>query len=98
MKRTVKYFSIIIAVIVLINMLYSVFFISQNTHHDCSGETCPICEQLLTAENSIQRLAAAIVYIVAAFFMCVLAQKCMDIPKYIIAYNSPISLKVKMLN
>ncbi|MDD6482201.1 MAG: hypothetical protein PUF65_08075 [Lachnospiraceae bacterium] len=98
MKKNGKIVSLLLALLMVVCMLFSVAFISCNAHHDCSGEACPICEHLHMAVNALQRIVPVEVAVYATIFMCVLAQGCMALVSNDIAGNSPIKLKVKMLN
>lgn len=98
MKKTTKVMTLMMLVMFFFSMLYSVFFLVNNAHHDCTGENCPICEQLQIAENIVNKLSTAIVSIAAAIFLCVSAQTCSSSYHYIIVEDSPVRLKVKMLH
>lgn len=98
MKKATKVTAVIMIAILFCSMLYSIFFITNNTHHDCTGESCPICEQLQIAGSIVNKVSTAITTIVAAIFLCVSTQICGNMYQRSIVENSPIRLKVKMLN
>lgn len=97
-KKTRNVMILMMIVIVFFGMLYSVFFLANNAHHDCTGENCPICEQLQVAENIVNKLSTAVISIGAAIFLCVSTQAVSSKYRYIFVEDSPIRLKVKMLD
>lgn len=98
MKEFKKLTSIIVAIIIAMTVFFSVAFLSCNTHHNCSGENCPVCEMLQMAENVLNKFSIAIATIAVATCLCVLAQESMAVFSNAITYYSLIKLKVKMLN
>lgn len=98
MNRTIKPMALFMALIVLCAMVCSVLFISNNTNHDCAGEACPICEQLLEAENTLRKISVAAVVCVLLVLMCVSAQLCNTLYSCYIAEKTPIFLRDKLLN
>lgn len=98
MKKATKVTAVIVIAILLCSMLYSIFFITNNARHDCTGESCPVCEQLQIAGSIVNKVSTAITTIVAAIFLCVSTQICGNMYQRSIVENSPIRLKVKMLN
>ncbi len=98
MREFKKLAGIIGAAIIVVTMLFSVAFLSCNAHHDCSGENCPICEMMQMAENILDKLSMAIATIAVALCLCSLAQESMAVFSDAIAHDSPVKLKVKMLN
>lgn len=98
MRKKLNAIAVVTALIFLITMLYSMFFIAQNTHHDCTNENCPICEQLQMAESMVQRVSAVILVVVSSIFVYILANNFKYVYEHIITFISPIKLKVKLLN
>ena len=52
-KRTVAG---VLGLLLLLAMLFSAFFITAETDHDCAGEDCPICACLQQCENTLHRI------------------------------------------
>ena len=50
-KRTV---SIIMAIMVLFVVLFSAFFIANESGHDCDGDDCPICSCMQQCSENLQ--------------------------------------------
>ena len=64
-----KIISLLATSIAILVVLFSVFFISENVLHDCSGENCPICEVMLECSETLKLAGAAIILAVAAYFL-----------------------------
>ena len=41
----------IAGVLMLVFVLFSVFFIAHEAHHDCTGEDCPVCAAIRLCER-----------------------------------------------
>ena len=88
--------TVLLAAAVLFVMLSSVLFIAIEADHDCVGDGCPICAQIVVCENSLQSVGQAVAFmslapIIGSFMISLpaLAKKQ--------AYNtSLVSLKVKL--
>lgn len=98
MKQGSKIISVFMACMIIFSLLSATVFISNYTHHDCSGEDCPICEQLHVTEGLIHRFSAVIVSFFAAFFLYTLTQNGVAEGQGAVLNQSPIRLKVKMQN
>jgi len=98
MKDMRKVISILAALLIVATMFFSALFISSNINHDCTGENCPICEQMQVADNVLTKLSLAIISTVIVLYLCVQAQDVVADISNVITYLSPVRLKVKMLN
>ena len=47
----------IIAVMMLVIVLFSVFYIASEAGHDCSDENCPICACIQQCENTLNQVS-----------------------------------------
>ncbi|MCR5649665.1 MAG: hypothetical protein K6F86_00615 [Lachnospiraceae bacterium] len=50
----------IMAVMMLVVVLFSSFFIAAHADHDCTGEDCPICACIQQCENNIHGTGSGI--------------------------------------
>ena len=96
MTNRKRILSAALAVLVLFVVLYSVFFIAAESHHDCIGENCPICYQISVCENTLKNLSLAVCTVsfatAFAYTLCRSISVCTDvIPSYTL-----VSLKVKL--
>lgn len=98
MKKASKIIAVIMAAMIIFCMVYSAYFTVKNAHHNCTDEDCSICELLQVAETTIKILSTVVFMAVASIFMCILAQDCIDGYYHIFVEDSPIKLKVKLLN
>lgn len=79
-------------------MLFSQFFIIAEAEHDCIGEHCPVCEQIAVCENALKTLSNGVAAIIAlltcvvSFDTVMLFADCYD------KSQTPVSLKVRLLN
>ena len=85
-----------LAVSVLFVVLYSVFFIAAESHHDCIGENCPICLQIQNCENTLKTLSSATAVTAVSAILCAafFIIKTYNARPFVSA--TPISLKVKL--
>ena len=56
----------ILAALLALALLASVLFIALEAHHDCHGEDCVICAQLVVCGELLQQLALLTVFVLAA--------------------------------
>ncbi len=88
----------VLALLAVFVMLSSAFFIIAHADHDCTGEDCPICEQICACVKGFRRFALAALtalVIVALVYACNIrlgGKACAFAP------SSPILLKVKLSN
>ena len=55
MKRK-RFIAWILAVVIVVGIFFCMNFIIENTHHDCTGEKCPICLELAQAVHFISNI------------------------------------------
>jgi len=89
---------IAIAVLYMMFIIGSVTFIACEMHHECEGESCPICEELQTLEGMLFRSTAMILPAVIAIMSYRLTKDIFNGYICTVIYDSPINLKVRLLN
>ena len=97
MKR--KKVATILAVLLIVFFVFSIFFIAHEADHDCTGENCPICEQIVICEKTLEELGSGIItiiIIIATVFGGVYKLLCFDENRA--KKDSLVSLKIEMLN
>ena len=74
-----KSVSVFAAVMLLLAVLFSAFFISEELHHDCTGEDCPICRTISLCETLLNRafsgtavMAVSFLAVITVMFDCLL--------------------------
>ncbi len=60
MARIRRSTAAIIGILMLFVMLFSAFYISAETDHDCTGEDCPICACIQQCENTLHQIGDGI--------------------------------------
>lgn len=98
MAKKMRIIAAITAIIVLVVMLSSAAYIAAEADHDCTGEHCPICQQISICENALKQfsLAAVALAIIAglASICCLLAPMAIRAEEH----ATLITLKVKLSN
>lgn len=90
--------AVILAAIFLLVMATSLFVVACEVDHDCCGEDCLICAILAVCQNTLRALSDALplVAVIAAAVFC--AASLIAVCKAALHVETPISLKVKLLN
>lgn len=95
LKRKIALF---VALGLLIVIFFSEIYIITHVHHDCSGNDCPICAQILKLEETIQNIGAAIIRAVVLFAVLYFLIESLSNINQVILFNSPIKMKVRLNN
>mgnify|MGYP007002441203 FL=1 len=78
--------------------LFSVLYIAIESHHDCIGEDCPICQCIIVCENILKKLSTAL-FVMSVSAAFVFASKISIIKNLkLIPIQTLVSLKVKLSN
>ena len=94
-KRVV---AVILSALVLFALMTSLFVIMHEADHDCIGENCPVCAVIAVCQNTLKTLSG-IVGAAAVVFACLLLTASVIASFRTISYNeTPVSLKVRLLN
>lgn len=88
----------IIGMMLIIVMLFSAFYISIETHHDCTGEDCPICAQVQMCENTLHKIGGGIAFLIAVIISAFFMIDCASVFIVDLLQATPISTKVRMNN
>jgi hypothetical protein len=98
MAKNKKLLAGFIIIAVLFMLLFSVYFITAETRHNCIGENCPICLEVQACVQALNTLGTGLATTVAVFAAAHLFVICV-IPVF---HRSPshtlVSLKVKLTN
>lgn len=79
-------------------VVFSVFFVSNEYDHDCSGDECPICQIITVCENFVKNISGGLILAVAALAaVLVVAGACVKDSADIIA-DTLITQKVRLNN
>ncbi|TKZ35858.1 hypothetical protein [Brachyspira catarrhinii] len=78
--------------------LFSILYITIESHHDCIGEDCPICQCIIVCENILKKLSTAF-GIVSIYIAFKFASKISIINYFkLVPIQTLVSLKVKLSN
>lgn len=98
MTKETRITAAVLAALAVLVMLSSAFFIVAHADHDCTGEDCPVCEQICACAKSFRRfafaalIASAVITLVCACDIHLGGKACAFAP------STPILLKVKLSN
>ena len=93
-----RFAAAILAALILVAVTASLFIVVHEADHDCIGEGCPVCAVVAVCRNTLKTLSGAL-----AVFAAIAASVCFAVI-LITGFNAslhnetPISLKVKLLN
>lgn len=97
MKKSMKRIRTMIAVALVCVLLVSFSFIVAEADHDCTGEDCCVCRQLILCEDILH----AVKHAVCALAVCLFADsfgrlETPSLPRVFSFTSSPVSTKVKL--
>lgn len=88
----------VLAALVLVVMLSSSLFIIEHADHDCSGEDCPICQQIYLCTQTLKTLSLAVIAAVVFYAFSALLSITIRQVETVCVPHTPVSLKVKLTN
>jgi len=90
--------AVILAVLVLVAVMTSLFVMLHAADHDCIGEDCPVCAAVASCRNTLKTLCGGLLA-AAVFFACFrFAASVVPFVRVSFHNETPIALKVKLLN
>lgn len=98
MRKRTRLAAILLTAVVFVVMVASLFVVAHETNHDCAGEGCGICAILTICRRALKALsdALAILAVIAALVSCAVFLTTARTATF--HAETPISLKVKLLN
>ena len=90
--------TVALAVLVFVAMLSSSLFIIEHADHNCTGEDCPICEQICLCTQTLKTLSLAVMAAVVFFALSALLHISIRQVETACVPHTPVSLKVKLTN
>ena len=88
----------IIGILMIIVMLFSAFYISTETGHDCIGEDCPICACVQQCENVLHKIGGGLAFIISVIAPIICVVICAFLFVSDIQKQTLISRKIRMNN
>lgn len=93
-----KILSIWLSIILVMGILFSYAYLSENTHHDCQEKECHVCVGLVTALKFVSGLKALSALPFLAAVLTVSIGKKLFFARPRAVKNTLITLKVELLN
>ncbi len=93
-----RFAAAVLAAAALLVVLSSCLFIVGHADHDCTGEDCPVCEQIAVCIQSLNTAAAAAAAAALAVILPFRIREGRKAAALLCAVDSPVSLKVKLSN
>ncbi|MCR5747195.1 MAG: hypothetical protein K6G03_05765 [Lachnospiraceae bacterium] len=59
-ERFIKRTAVVVATVVLVAVIFSVFYTALETKHECTGEDCPVCAFLLQCDSLIRTVSSGL--------------------------------------
>ena len=88
----------VLAAITILVVLSSSIFIIEHADHNCTGEDCPICEQLCACAQNLKNLTTVAVTVMVIIAFRFALQAVIGQAKYAYVPYTPVYLKVKLSN
>lgn len=99
MNQKRRMIAIFIIVFLYGSMFFSSAYIFENIDHNCTGEDCPICIQIVTAVQIISNFKLLLPIIsIMMMILCVFTQCCTLYKDSNVTTNTLITLKVELLD
>lgn len=95
MKRIL---SIWLSIMLIMGILFSYDYLSENTHHDCLGKECHVCAGLVTASKIVSGMKALSALLFSAAVFGIHIRKFLFVERSKALKNTLITLKVELLN
>lgn len=98
MVKKRRFAAAILASLVLVAAAASLFIVVHEADHDCVGEGCPVCAAVAVCHNTLKALAGALIAVSLVFACFCFAASVLSFSRIATYNQTPISLKVKLLN
>ena len=76
----------------------SALFVVSHADHDCTGEDCPICQQIYLCTQTLKTLSIAVIAATVFFALAALLHITIRQTEAVCVPHTPVSLKVKLTN
>ncbi|MBR6049630.1 MAG: hypothetical protein IKP68_00320 [Clostridia bacterium] len=93
-----RFVAVIIAVLVIVAVMTSLFVVAHEADHDCVGEDCHVCAVIAACQTILKTLRDALVVAATALVCIAIAAPLVYLFRIRSSHTTPISLKDKLLN
>ena len=90
--------AVLLAALLLVAVAASLFLMAQEADHDCIGDGCPVCAVLALCRNTLKTLCGVLLAAAVAFACFRVAARILSDLRVLSDRETPITLKVKLLN
>ena len=98
MKKHSGLIAVLLTILLCISMLGSVLFIAEHTRHECTGEGCAVCMVLEQYDERVRALGTAVSVFLMLLCVMFTAGSLLAPALRTAGCDTPITLKVKLLN
>ena len=98
MVKTRRITAMVFAAIVLLSMIFSLFIIVSEADHDCTGDSCPVCDVIVSCQDTLKALGASFGTSAIAYALLFFIAPFSSLSLILLFTETPVSLKVKLLN
>ena len=96
--RTKRIFAVLVSIFLIAALFSSAFYIALEADHDCSGEDCRVCAQILVCVQTLRGFSLAMIVVLAARIVRVILRSGRMLPVSAFSRFLPVSMKVKLSN
>ena len=98
MKKSNRLTSAALLLLVLFILFASFYFVLHESHHDCTGEDCPVCRLIFICRNTLKSFALALVLFASLLSSLRLFKTSLFAHEIRYTLSTPVSLKVRLLD
>lgn len=87
-----------VSAMLLIGMLFSRLYIVSEYYHDCTGEECPICQNIAECEAFLEQVSTGVILFCAMVAFIFVVSRSLQLSKGDFLSNTLVSFKVRLNN
>ncbi len=91
-------FALFISLAMLVVMLFSAFYITMESSHDCDGDGCPICAMIQQCENNLNQIGSGLILLATIVGVTHLLSACIKKADGFFMYPTLVSNMVRLNN
>lgn len=95
-SRTVRFAAVVISMLMLSVMLFSTFYVIQESDHDCCGDDCPICFQIDQCLSLLRNIGEGSAAIAITTALMLISGSTVPLLSCLVRPVTPVSFKVRM--
>ena len=98
MKAKRRILALILATVILMTVAASLFIIIHEADHDCCGKGCPVCALIEACTDTIRGVSLLIAALLVVTSAVLISVSGINLLKFFCKSQTPVSLKIKLLN